>query len=182
MPGIQRQLTARAEWRPPPETPWPMAPPELPEPPAESPPGGPVEIPEPSPERREKPPPEVHARWPLGRRFPVPAGHYLLGATRAQKRDTTPARAPHWINSRRRACTRRASSLVYLPRTAERCKKGPERSVGAESGAQVRYVQLRVAFRRRAHYGEHNFTARWLMGPRTRRACSPSCAAASTGL
>jgi hypothetical protein len=46
---------ARDEWRPPHETPPPIAPPELPEAPAESPPGRQVEIPEPPPELPEKP-------------------------------------------------------------------------------------------------------------------------------
>jgi tRNA nucleotidyltransferase (CCA-adding enzyme) len=56
---MSRDPTARDEWRPPRETPPPIAPPELPELPAESPPGSPAEVPEPEPERRERPPAEI---------------------------------------------------------------------------------------------------------------------------
>lgn len=58
---MNRDATLRGEWRPPHETPPPMAPPELPEQPAESPPGHPEEVPEPAPERRNTPPPELRA-------------------------------------------------------------------------------------------------------------------------
>jgi tRNA nucleotidyltransferase (CCA-adding enzyme) len=87
---IKRDARARGEWRPPHETPPPMAPPELPEVPAESPPGRPLEVPEPAPERRENPPPELRApAAPASNRWEhyshdADVGVRGYGATRAQ--------------------------------------------------------------------------------------------------